>query len=95
MARGSWRFWRWRARPAGGYWLHQGRQHARQDAAAATQRAQAAEAEKTELAQKVEKLETEKTELATAKEELSKDVQAKTGELAAAQGHVRQACKRR
>ena len=44
-------------------------------------RAQAAEAEKTELAQKVEKLETEKTELATAKEELSKDVQAKTGEL--------------
>jgi chemotaxis protein MotB len=70
----------------GGYWLHQGRQHARQDAAAATQRAQAAEGEKTELAQKVEKLETEKTELATAKEELSKDVQAKTGELAQLKG---------
>ena len=66
---------------AGGYMLYQGRQHAREDATAATQRAQAAEAEKTELAQKVEKLETEKTELATAKEELSKDVQAKTGEL--------------
>src|SRR4029077_3289732 len=66
---------------AGGYYLHQGRQHARQDATAATQRAQAAEAEKTDLAQKVEKLESEKTELATAKEELSKDVQAKTGEL--------------
>ena len=71
---------------AGGYWLHQGRQHARQDAAAATQRAQAAEGEKTELAQKVEKLEVEKTELATAKEELSKDVQAKTGELAQLKG---------
>ena len=70
----------------GGYWLHQGRQHARQDAAAATQRAQAAEGEKTELAQKVEKLEVEKTELATAKEELSKDVQAKTGELAQLKG---------
>ncbi len=70
----------------GGYWLHQGRQHARQDAAAATQRAQAAEGEKTELAQKVEKLEAEKTELATAKEELSKDVQAKTGELAQLKG---------
>ena len=66
---------------AGGYMLYQGRQHAREDATAATQRAQAAEAEKTELAQKVEKLESEKTELATAKEELSKDVQAKTGEL--------------
>ena len=70
----------------GGYWLYQGRQHARQDAAAATQRAQAAEGEKTELAQKVEKLEAEKTELATAKEELSKDVQAKTGELAQLKG---------
>ena len=70
----------------GGYWLHQGRQNARQDAAAATQRATAAEEAKTELAQKVEKLESEKTELATAKEELSKDVQAKTGELAALKG---------
>jgi len=66
---------------AGGYYLHQGRQHARQDATAATQRAQAAEAEKTDLAQKVEKLESEKTELAKDKEELSKDVQAKAGEL--------------
>jgi chemotaxis protein MotB len=71
---------------AGGYWLHQGRQHARQDAAAATQRAQAIEAEKAELAQKVDKLESEKTELASAKEELAKDVQAKTGELAALKG---------
>jgi len=34
----------------------------------------------------VEKLEVEKTELATAKEELSKDVQAKTGELAQLKG---------
>jgi chemotaxis protein MotB len=66
---------------AGGYYLHQGRQHARDDAAAATLRALAAEEAKTDLTQKVEKLETEKTELATAKEELSKDVQAKTGEL--------------
>jgi chemotaxis protein MotB len=71
---------------AGGYWLHQGRQHARQDAATATQRAQAAEGEKAELVQKVEKLEAERTELATAKEELSKDVQAKTGELAQLKG---------
>jgi chemotaxis protein MotB len=66
---------------AGGYALYQGRQHAREDAAVATQRAQAAEEAKTELAQKVEQLEAEKTELASAKEELSKDVAAKTGEL--------------
>jgi chemotaxis protein MotB len=71
---------------AGGYYLHQGRQHARQDATAAMQRAQAAEDAKTELAQKLEKLETEKTELAKEKEDLSKDVQAKTGELAALKG---------
>jgi chemotaxis protein MotB len=66
---------------AGGYMLYQGRQHAREDATAATERAQAAEAAKTELAQKVETLEAEKIELAAAKEELSKDVQAKAGEL--------------
>ena len=66
---------------AGGYMLYQGRQHAREDATAATQRAQSAEEAKTELTQKVEKLEAEKTELAAAKDELSKDVQAKTGEL--------------
>ncbi len=66
---------------AGGYMLYQGRQHAREDATAAHATRQAAEAEKSELAQKVEKLECEKTELATAKEELSKNVQAKTGEL--------------
>ena len=66
---------------AGGYMLYQGRQHAREDATAATQRAQAAEDAKTELAEKVEKLEAEKIELATAKDELSKDVQAKAGEL--------------
>jgi chemotaxis protein MotB len=71
---------------AGGYTLHQGRQNARKDAAAATQRAQAAEGEKAELAQQVEKLEAEKTELAKEKEDLSKDVQAKTGELAALKG---------
>jgi len=74
----------------GGYYLHQGRQHAREDAAAATQRAQAAEEAKTELTAKVEKLETEKTELATAKEELSKDVQAKTGELEQLKGTYNQ-----
>jgi chemotaxis protein MotB len=66
---------------AGGYALYQGRQHAREDAAIATQRAREAEEAKTELTQKVEKLETEKTELAAAKDELAKDVQAKTGEL--------------
>ena len=70
----------------GGYYLHQGRQHARQDAAEAMQRAQAAEAAKTELAQKVEKLESDNTELAKNKEELSKDVEAKSGELAALKG---------
>jgi len=74
----------------GGYYLHQGRQHAREDATAATQRAQAAEEAKTELTAKVEKLETEKTELATAKEELSKDVQAKTGELEQLKGTYNQ-----
>jgi chemotaxis protein MotB len=74
----------------GGYYLHQGRQHAREDAAAATQRAQAAEEAKTELTTKIEKLETEKTELATAKEELSKDVQAKTGELEQLKGTYNQ-----
>jgi chemotaxis protein MotB len=74
----------------GGYYLHQGRQHAREDAAAATQRAQAAEEAKTELTAKIEKLETEKTELATAKEELSKDVQAKTGELEQLKGTYNQ-----
>jgi chemotaxis protein MotB len=70
----------------GGYWLHQGRQNARQDATAAMQKAQAAEEAKTELAGKVEQLEAEKTELAKEKEDLSKDVQAKTGELAALKG---------
>ena len=70
----------------GGYWLHQGRQNARQDAAAAAQKARAAEEEKAELAQKLEKLEAEKTELAKEKEDLSKDVQAKAGELAALKG---------
>jgi len=74
----------------GGYYLHQGRQHAREDATVATQRAQAAEEAKTELTAKVEKLETEKTELATAKEELSKDVQAKTGELEQLKGTYNQ-----
>ena len=70
----------------GGYWLHQGRQNARQDAAAAAQKARAAEEEKAELAQKLEKLEAEKTDLAKEKEDLSKDVQAKAGELAALKG---------
>src|SRR4029078_4492044 len=74
----------------GGYWLHQGRQNARQDAAAATQRAQAAEEAKTDLTAKVEKLETEKAELTTAKDELSKDVQAKTGELEQLKGTYNQ-----
>ena len=74
----------------GGYWLHQGRQNARQDAAAATQRAQAAEEAKTDLTAKVEKLETEKAELTTAKDELSTDVQAKTGELEQLKGTYNQ-----
>jgi chemotaxis protein MotB len=75
---------------AGGYWLYQGRQHAREDVTAATQRAETAEAAQKELAQKLEKLETEKSELASAKEELAKDVQAKAGELEAKTGELAQ-----
>jgi chemotaxis protein MotB len=76
-----------------GYWLYQGRQHARQDVTTATQRAESAEAAQKELTVKVDKLEAEKTELSAAKEglakekeELAKDVQAKTGELAQLKG---------
>ena len=64
---------------AGGYYLHQGRQHAREDAAEAVKKAQAAEAEKAELAQKVEKLEAEKTELAKDKEESDRRTRCRRG----------------
>jgi chemotaxis protein MotB len=58
-------------------------------AAEATARAQAAETKRAALAplaEKVEKLESEKTELVTAKEELERNVEAKTGELAQLKG---------
>ena len=70
----------------GAYYMHQQRDHARNDAATATQRAQTAEGAKEELAQKVEKLESEKVELAKEKEELSKDVEAKAGEISVLKG---------
>jgi chemotaxis protein MotB len=49
--------------------------------AEATATAAAAEAKRAELAPKLEKLEAEKAELVTAKEELERNVEAKTGEL--------------
>jgi chemotaxis protein MotB len=77
----------------GAWWLNQDRQKARADSASATLKAAEAAAQQKELAQKVETLEAEKTTLeadktalATAKAELSKDVMAKTGELAALKG---------
>jgi chemotaxis protein MotB len=78
---------------AGGYWLNQDRQKARTDAGNATLKAAEATAQQKELTQKVEALEAEKTTLeadkaalTAAKAELSKDVMAKTGELAALKG---------
>src|SRR3954465_5562318 len=59
------------------------------DAAGAEARAKAAEAKRVELAplpEKVEKLETENAELKTAKDVLTRDVEAKTGELAELKG---------
>jgi chemotaxis protein MotB len=78
---------------AGAYWLNQDRQHARSDAAAATLKAAEAAGQQKELAQKVETLEaekgaleTDKASLTAAKAELSKDVEAKAGELAQLKG---------
>jgi chemotaxis protein MotB len=79
---------------AGSLWMHRDREQARAAAADATTKATAdvaaAEAAKValelELGGKIEKLEAERNELATAKTELSKDVAAKTGELAFLKG---------
>jgi chemotaxis protein MotB len=71
---------------AGGYWLFQDNQKARSQAGDAVSKLAVADATQKELAGKVEKLEAEKVELSTAKEELSKDVQAKAGELAQLKG---------
>jgi chemotaxis protein MotB len=66
---------------AGGYWLYKDRERARTAESVAAANEQVVEAAKKDLADRVEKLEGEKAELVTAKVELSKDVQAKTGEL--------------
>jgi chemotaxis protein MotB len=69
----------------GGFQFYTQLQKARNDARAATDKATAdvaaATAAQKELTDKVDKLETEKTELAVSKEELSKEVAAKSGEL--------------
>jgi chemotaxis protein MotB len=71
---------------AGGYFLYQDLGKARGAASDAASKLAIADVTQKDLASKVEKLEAEKTELATAKEELSKDVQAKAGELAQLKG---------
>src|SRR3982751_3863080 len=66
----------------GGYvWMQGEAGKDRAAAAEANTKAQAAEVKRAELAPKIEKLESEKAELVTAKEELERNVQAKTGEL--------------
>ena len=77
----------------GGYHFYDQLRRAKSDTQAATDKATAAVASvavataaQKELTDKVEKLEGEKTELATAKEELSKEVAAKSGELAQLKG---------
>jgi chemotaxis protein MotB len=77
----------------GGYHFYDQLRRAKSETQAATEKATAAVASvavataaQKELTDKVEKLEGEKTELATAKEELSKEVTAKSGELAELKG---------
>jgi chemotaxis protein MotB len=65
----------------GGYRGYEEMQRLKREARAADEKAVAAAAAQKELADKAEKAEAEKTELAAAKEELSKEVAAKTGEL--------------
>jgi chemotaxis protein MotB len=71
---------------AAGFRLYHDGQAASAAASAASAKAMAAEAAQKEQQQKLEKLESEKTELAAARDELAKDVEAKTGELAALKG---------
>jgi chemotaxis protein MotB len=70
----------------GGAWLYDQMGKAKATAAESTTRAEAAETKRAALAPKVEKLEAEKAELVTAKEELERNVEAKTGELAQLKG---------
>jgi chemotaxis protein MotB len=77
----------------GGFQLYQKMQQQKAETAAATQKAteataatEASTAAQKELTDKVEKLEAEKATLTTEKEELSKDVAAKSGELAELKG---------
>src|SRR6185503_5744068 len=65
----------------GGYRGYEELQRMKGESRAAGDKATAAAAAQKELTEKVEKIEAEKTELAAAKEELSKEVAAKTGEL--------------
>jgi chemotaxis protein MotB len=78
---------------AGGYRFYEELQRAKSERdaakgseAAAGEKLTAASAAQKELTDKVEKLETDKAELTHAKEELSKDVAAKEGELAQLKG---------
>lgn len=64
------------------YWLWKERQRATSEVHAAVGKLTAAEAVHKELTEKVAKLETENAELAEAKLQLTKDVEAKGGELA-------------
>ena len=74
----------------GGYRFYQELQKAKNETRAAIGRAEAgvtaAAAEKRQLTDKVEKLEGDKVELTAAKEELSKEIAAKAGELAELKG---------
>jgi chemotaxis protein MotB len=71
---------------AGGAWMWGEMGKTKAAAAEAQAHATAAEAKRAELAPKVEKLEADNAELTTAKETLTRDVEAKTGELAQLKG---------
>jgi len=66
----------------GNYWLWKERQRATSEANATISKLTAAEAAHKEMSEKLDKLQTENAELAEAKQQLSKDVEAKSGELA-------------
>jgi chemotaxis protein MotB len=70
----------------GGYRFYEELQRLKHEARVAEDKAAAAVAAQKEAAEKLEKAEAERTELAAAKEELSKEVAAKTGELAQLKG---------
>lgn len=70
----------------GGAWLSDKLGKARATADAALKRGEAAEAARKDLAARVTQLEADKAELTAAKEALSKDIEAKVGELAQLKG---------